>query len=149
MYTVATNLRNCKVLLNLGGTTLWLLSHCRSFTSQSGIAYMLPCMVLQLAHHQVLCYCSLAKPDSHTKTKSKNLASLNLEQQCQLHKLAIIVYIHHSISFSTSPSISYSCAMIRDTQLTITEITSNIDRPSSLGQRLLIATITTQKFGLA
>ena len=29
-----------------------------------------PSMVLLLPHHQVLCYCSLAKPDPHTKCKS-------------------------------------------------------------------------------
>ena len=28
-----------------------------------------PSMVPLLAHHQVLCYCSLAKPDSRTKNK--------------------------------------------------------------------------------
>ena len=27
-------------------------------------------MVLLLAHYQVLCYCSLAKPDPHTKSKT-------------------------------------------------------------------------------
>ena len=26
--------------------------------------------LLQLAHHKVLSYCTLAKPDSHTKSKS-------------------------------------------------------------------------------
>ena len=37
-----------------------------------GIADMLlpPCMVLQLAHHQVFSCYSVAKPDSHTKSDS-------------------------------------------------------------------------------
>ena len=35
--------------------------------------FLYPSMVLLLAHHQVLCYCSLAKLDSHMK--SKNLVS--------------------------------------------------------------------------
>ena len=43
--------------------------------SKTGMAHMLlyPGMVRLLAYHQVLCYCSLAKPNCHSK--SKNLAS--------------------------------------------------------------------------
>ena len=42
--------------------------------SKYGIAHhMLPSMVLLLAYHQVLCYYSLAKLDSHMK--SNNLVS--------------------------------------------------------------------------
>ena len=44
--------------------------------SKYGIAYhmlLYPSMVLLLAHRQALCYCSLAKLDSHMK--SKNLVS--------------------------------------------------------------------------
>ena len=40
-----------------------------------------PSMVPLLAHHQVLYYCSLAKPDSRTKNKglaSQNLTNLNV-----------------------------------------------------------------------
>ena len=44
--------------------------------SKTGMAHMLlyPGMVRLLAYHQVLCYCSLAKLNSHSK--SKNLASV-------------------------------------------------------------------------
>ena len=77
MYTVAANLCNwcCSIKVELPGMSLGLLSHHSSFMSKYGIAYMLlyPSMVLSLAHHQVLCYCSLAKPDSHPKSKSLDL----------------------------------------------------------------------------
>ena len=43
------------------------IAHCHASISKHGI------LVLLLAHHQVLCYCSLAKPDS--RTKSNSLAS--------------------------------------------------------------------------
>ena len=39
--------------------------------SKSGVVHMLlyPSMVLLPAHYQMLRYCGLAKPDSHTKRK--------------------------------------------------------------------------------
>ena len=43
--------------------------HARSGSPPDDKSYNIydPSMVLLLAHHQVLCYCSLAKPDSPTK----------------------------------------------------------------------------------
>jgi len=38
-----------------------------------------PVMVLLLAYHQVLCYCSLAKPDSHTIRKNLVLQDYSYE----------------------------------------------------------------------
>ena len=50
--------------------------------SNYGIAYTImlhyPSTIPLLAHHQVLCYCSLAKPDS--QMKNKGLAS----QDCRI-----------------------------------------------------------------
>ena len=37
-----------------------------------------PSTVLLLAHHQVLCYCSLAKPDSRTKNKGLALQDYSI-----------------------------------------------------------------------
>ena len=49
------------------------ISHPRSFMSKNGIAHchvsISKHMVPLLAHHQMLCYCSLANQDSRTKNK--------------------------------------------------------------------------------
>ena len=64
------------VLLTTYSVSLGLLSHHTSFMSKYGNAnrhaaiYIHASMVLLLAHYQVLCYCSLAKPDPRTKSKT-------------------------------------------------------------------------------
>ena len=74
-YTVAANSCNWhwSLQVELPSVSTGLLSHCRvlwASTAFPTIMLLYPSMVLLLAHHQMLCYCSLAKPDSHMKSKS-------------------------------------------------------------------------------
>ena len=74
-YTVAAIQCNwrCSIYVELLVVSLGLLSHCRNFMSKFGTA----CRHASISkhgtvasHHQVLCYCGLAKPDSHTENNS-------------------------------------------------------------------------------